>query len=170
MLNRIVYTILTLSLLCCKYLVQCHFVLKLCLSTNFVILGHEADFSKQYDGHLLNVSYDFYSIMHYKTNQFSKDPYNLKTIHILDPSVKEDEVGQRKYLSQKDKERIKTLYNCRKYLILFYFTRAEGSTIVIALHRSTALRAFIVLSVFSADTSCPVCKQPPWTGDRKFID
>ena len=55
--------------------------------------------------------------MHYKTNQFSKDPNNLKTINILDPDVMEREVGQRKYLSIKDKQRIKILYNCREYIV-----------------------------------------------------
>ena len=76
--------------------------------------GHESDFNKHHEGHLFNVTYDFYSIMHYKTNQFSRDPTNLKTIHILDPNIDEAEVGQRKYLSEKDKQRIKLLYNCRK--------------------------------------------------------
>ena len=86
---------------------------------NKFIAGHQSDFNKNHDGALFNISYDFYSIMHYKTNQFSKDPLNLKTIQILDPSVIEADVGQRKYLSVKDKQRIKLLYNCRK---LFCFS------------------------------------------------
>lgn len=87
----------------------------------FFLTGHQSDFNKNHEGNVFNITYDYYSIMHYKTNQFSKDPENLRTIQILDPHVIESEVGQRKYLSNKDKQRIKLLYNCREYNIGYFF-------------------------------------------------
>jgi len=52
--------------------------------------------------------------MHYKTTEFSKDGAHLKTIGILQEGVDENVVGQRDSLSEKDKLRIKLLYNCKK--------------------------------------------------------
>ncbi|XP_053379284.1 zinc metalloproteinase nas-14-like isoform X2 [Mercenaria mercenaria] len=62
----------------------------------------------------LLTAYDYYSIMHYKTNQFSKCSRSLKTIRVIQPGIDETKVGQREQLSDKDKEKITTLYQCKK--------------------------------------------------------
>lgn len=78
-------------------------------------IDHIGDFDINKNGKML-VEYDYYSIMHYKTNQFSKDHFSLDTIRILKPGIDESQVGQRNYLSDKDKERIVRLYQCRKFV------------------------------------------------------
>lgn len=75
-------------------------------------IDHLSDFKINNNGKV-SVEYDFYSIMHYKTNQFSKVSH-LKTIRILKANINESLVGQRDELSSKDKERIMLLYGCSK--------------------------------------------------------
>lgn len=55
-----------------------------------------------------NVSYDYDSIMHYRSNSFSKDR-SIPTIITLKKNVK---IGQRKRLSEGDILKIVKLYNC----------------------------------------------------------
>ncbi|KAH3871317.1 astacin-like isoform X2 [Dreissena polymorpha] len=74
---------------------------------------HKTDFSINTNSkNQVNV-YDYYSILHYKTNQFSYAD-NLKTIQILDRTVDERIVGQRFNLSSLDILRIKRLYVCEE--------------------------------------------------------
>lgn len=77
--------------------------------------GHDHDFDKNSNTKLLT-PYDYYSIMHYKINQFSKFARLYNTIRILQPGVDETKVGQREYLSDKDKEKITILYQCKRAL------------------------------------------------------
>lgn len=63
------------------------------------------------------IKYDFYSILHYKYNQFAK----VKSLDTIVPKSKYSEVdktelGQRERLSAKDQERILLLYGCDKGL------------------------------------------------------
>ncbi|XP_053379267.1 hatching enzyme 1.2-like [Mercenaria mercenaria] len=71
------------------------------------------NFKIQNHGKLLT-AYDYYSIMHYKTNQFSKCSMSLKTIRVIQPGIDETKVGQREQLSDKDKEKVATLYQCKR--------------------------------------------------------
>ena len=80
----------------------------------FSFLGHQTDFNIHHNRKILIPEYDYYSLMHYKTTEFSKDGAHLKTIGILQEGVDENVVGQRDSLSEKDKLRIKLLYNCKK--------------------------------------------------------
>ncbi|XP_053391810.1 zinc metalloproteinase nas-14-like isoform X2 [Mercenaria mercenaria] len=77
-------------------------------------LDHIDDFKINPNGKMLT-AYDYYSIMHYKTNQFSKLS-TIKTIRVIQQGIDETKVGQREYLSDKDKERIVLLYQCKKLL------------------------------------------------------
>ncbi|KAH3871314.1 hatching enzyme 1.2-like isoform X2 [Dreissena polymorpha] len=79
-----------------------------------VRVDRKGDFAEkkiEENAHNLQIAYDFYSILHYKTNQFSiRD--DLKTIQIRDATVDERMVGQRFNLSSLDVLRIKRLYGC----------------------------------------------------------
>lgn len=77
----------------------------------FFLAGHQSDFKKS-NRKILVPEYDYYSLMHYKTTEFSKDSSRLKTIDIKQRGVDESIVGQREFLSEKDKLRIKLLYGC----------------------------------------------------------
>ncbi|KAL4239896.1 hypothetical protein ACF0H5_000696 [Mactra antiquata] len=77
-------------------------------------IDHLDDFRINPNGKILVNAYDYYSIMHYKTTQFSKDYLSLKTINILQPGIDEAKVGQREGLSKYDIERIMILYGCQK--------------------------------------------------------
>lgn len=79
-----------------------------------VITDHLSDFGIRQDGKILVPEYDYYSVMHYKTTAFSKDASNLKTFEILQNGVNETMVGQREFLSEHDKQRIRLLYGCDK--------------------------------------------------------
>ncbi|KAH3871329.1 zinc metalloproteinase nas-14-like [Dreissena polymorpha] len=72
---------------------------------------HKTDFAINQNSQNVLTVYDFYSILHYKTNQFSIGD-NLKTIRIRDATVDERKVGQRFNLSYFDVLRIKRLYGC----------------------------------------------------------
>ena len=78
-----------------------------------VFSDHVNDFSINYNSKLLT-EYDYYSIMHYKINQFSKFALMFDTIRIKQPGVDETKVGQRDHISDKDKEKISILYQCQK--------------------------------------------------------
>ncbi|CAF5079994.1 unnamed protein product, partial [Rotaria sp. Silwood1] len=54
-----------------------------------------------------NTLYDYTSLMHYKSDEFSKN--GLPTIEALQPNVK---IGQRLYLSATDIQEIQLYYNC----------------------------------------------------------
>ena len=56
-----------------------------------------------------NTKYDFHSVMHYQRKAFSKNGYD--TI-VPRNSFNADIIGQRKYLSINDAERINNMYNC----------------------------------------------------------
>lgn len=75
-------------------------------------IDHLSDFSINRNAEILVPEYDYYSIMHYKTTQFSKNHQTLKTIVILKQDIVESEVGQRDYLSSNDKMRLQKLYEC----------------------------------------------------------
>ena len=80
----------------------------------YLISDRKGDFAKrkiEENEHNLQIAYDLYSILHYKTNQFSISD-NLKTIQIRDATVDERMVGQRFNLSSLDVLRIKRLYGC----------------------------------------------------------
>lgn len=78
------------------------------------LADHQSDFLKRHDGKILIPEYDFYSVMHYKTTEFSRDYTRLKTIEVLQDGVNETIVGQREFLSDLDKQRVRILYECDK--------------------------------------------------------
>ncbi|XP_052815771.1 zinc metalloproteinase nas-14-like isoform X2 [Mya arenaria] len=76
-----------------------------------ILYNHKTDFHVNKNAKILVPEYDYYSVMHCKTNQFSISD-NLKTVRIKDPTVNEALVGQRLNLSSKDVLRIKLLFGC----------------------------------------------------------
>lgn len=76
-----------------------------------VFAGHMNEFVVNHNHKILVPEYDYYSIMHGRTDYFSIGP-GIKTIQVKDPTVNEELVGQRFNLSSKDILRIRRLYNC----------------------------------------------------------
>lgn len=81
--------------------------------------GKEPEFNIRSDttGIQARIKYDFYSILHYKYNQFAKD----KSLDTIIPKskysgVEKTDLGQRERLSAMDQERIILLYGCDKGL------------------------------------------------------
>ena len=74
--------------------------------------GFEYAFEKNIasDVDLFNIPYDYYSIMHYRSNAFSVN--GSFTILPLDPTVDVNLMGQRKNLSESDIKMIKLFYKC----------------------------------------------------------
>lgn len=80
----------------------------------FPFSDHLGDFTIRQGGKVLVQEYDYYSVMHYKTTAFSKDESSLRTMEILQDGINETLVGQREFLSNYDKQRIRLLYGCDK--------------------------------------------------------
>ena len=59
--------------------------------------------------------YDYYSIMHYSMYTFAADA-SKPTFLPRDSSVIKSQIGQRSYLTDKDRERIMQLYRCGQYI------------------------------------------------------
>ncbi|KAL3876057.1 hypothetical protein ACJMK2_033942 [Sinanodonta woodiana] len=79
---------------------------------NNIIPEHTQDFDLTNKSQTLDSPYDYLSIMHYKANTFSKDPATLDTITPKNILVDKQSLGQREYLSDNDKVRIRRLYQC----------------------------------------------------------
>ena len=79
------------------------------LFANFHYQGKERNFNKSTINYTdtLNTSYDYGSIMHYVTREFSVN--GLPTIESIQPNV---QIGQRYNLSQIDIQEIRMYYNC----------------------------------------------------------
>ncbi|XP_065086137.1 protein tolkin-like [Ochlerotatus camptorhynchus] len=81
-----------------------------------IMIGQEYNFNKLTDDEVnsLGQPYDYYSIMHYARNTFSKGTY-LDTILPVDlPGQKRPEIGQRLRLSEGDIIQANLLYKCAK--------------------------------------------------------
>nr|XP_019553875.2 tolloid-like protein 1 [Aedes albopictus]XP_029726403.1 tolloid-like protein 1 [Aedes albopictus] len=81
-----------------------------------IMVGQEYNFNKLTDDEVnsLGQPYDYYSIMHYARNTFSKGTY-LDTILPVDmPGQKRPEIGQRLRLSEGDIIQANLLYKCAK--------------------------------------------------------
>jgi hypothetical protein len=81
-----------------------------------IFLGEESNFKIRSDstGVESAVKYDFFSLLHYKRNQFSKLPSYWDTIvpNAAHSYVDKNKLGQGKTLSELDIKRIKWLYHC----------------------------------------------------------
>ncbi|RWS11103.1 MAM and CCP domain-containing astacin-like metallopeptidase protein [Dinothrombium tinctorium] len=60
----------------------------------------------------LSLPYDYSSIMHYKSFDYSIDPSNLRTIISKNPNISSDSIGKTDKLSDLDKQRLNKLYRC----------------------------------------------------------
>lgn len=91
------------------------------LSFQFCHLGKEHNFNKYDDkrSDFLNVPYDYNSVMHYSKTAFKNgtDPTIITNI----PDFI-DVIGQRMDFSEYDLQKLNRLYNCSKFLHLFYIS------------------------------------------------